>query len=194
MLAKAQSEVGGVVGGVIGSFADGEGTFPLSSLSPPCSIGSLDDDAELLGSLDQARLSMGRKADLGDRIESCSLEDDVSLGIRRRDRNSLGSCSWRCSSSCGATDAKKGPSTESFMSSYTILTASSSSDGFGGMGTQGSDSNRSRTRAGRLTSRIPQGWMKVCISFCQSRQMCSLPSPMLGGLSPVPTMLAYAVL
>lgn len=42
---KAQSEVGGVVGGVIGSFPDGDPVLPVSSESPPSrSFGSPDDD------------------------------------------------------------------------------------------------------------------------------------------------------
>jgi hypothetical protein len=83
-----QSAMGGVVGGVMGSFPVGDGVLALSSVSPPRSAGSLDDDAELLGSLVQGMLSIGRKPIFGDRLESS--EVDKSLGIRSLDR-ALGS-------------------------------------------------------------------------------------------------------
>jgi hypothetical protein len=115
-----QSEVGGVVGGVIGSFPVGDGVFALSSVSPPMrSPASLYDEAELLGSLVHGMLSRGKKPVLGDRLESSELED-TSLEARSRDRLCL--CeSWTStppvSSGGGATDVKNGPNTESFMSS-----------------------------------------------------------------------------
>jgi hypothetical protein len=115
---KAQSDIGGVVGGVIGSFAVGDGVFALSSVSPLRSAGSLDDEAELLGSLVHGMLSIGRKPILGDPLES-SVFGESSLVTRCRDRICLASCvsppvrpSW-----CAVTDARNGPSTESFMSS-----------------------------------------------------------------------------
>lgn len=139
---NAQSEVGGVVGGVIGSCPPvGDGVFALSSVSPSSrSAGSLDDEAELLGSPAQAILSIGKKPDFGDRLESSEV-DEGSLWSRSRDRTCLGSCASTlvASSSGGATDARKGPNTESFMSSYTILVASSSADGSGGTSVAGSD-------------------------------------------------------
>jgi len=128
---NSQSETGGVVGGVIGSFEAGEGVFTLPSVSPR-SADSLDDEVELLGSLVHGMLSMGKKPTFGDRLASSEL-DEKSLGMRSRDRACLGSCS-SAQSWCVVTDARNGPSTESFISSYTIRTASSNSDGSGGTG------------------------------------------------------------
>jgi len=82
--------MGGVVGGVIGSFPVPvrDGVLMLSSVSPPRSAGSLDDEAELLGSLVQGMLRIGRKPILGDRLDSSELAD-ISLVIRSRDRACL---------------------------------------------------------------------------------------------------------
>ena len=79
-----QSEVGGVVGGVIGSFAVGDGVFALSSVSPRSPV-SLDDEAELLGSLAHGMLSIGKKPARADRPDSSELE----LGDQSRDRDCL---------------------------------------------------------------------------------------------------------
>ncbi len=89
---NAQSDMGGVVGGVMGSFPVGDGVLTLPSVSPPRSAASLVDEAELLGSLVQGMLSMGRKPIFGDRLDSSEL-DEKSLGIRRRERACLASCS-----------------------------------------------------------------------------------------------------
>lgn len=83
---NAQSEVGGVVGGVIGSFSVEGGVLPLSSESPTAwSAVSLDDEAEPLGSLVHGMLSMGRKPVLDDRLDSSELDDEDSLGFQSRD-------------------------------------------------------------------------------------------------------------
>jgi hypothetical protein len=68
-------ESGGVVGGVIGSFEVGDDVLALSSVKPARSAGSLDDEVELLGSLDQGMLSKGNNPILGDRLDSSELDD-----------------------------------------------------------------------------------------------------------------------
>lgn len=153
---KAQSEVGGVVGGVIGSFADGDPVLPVSSESPVGSTASPDEDPDrwAWSLLVHEMLRRGRNPTLGDLTDSSMLEtEDPSLCMRWRSLGSLASPSSISSGEGAATDAIKGPRTESFMSSYTIVTASSSSEGWGGYGVEGSDRRRSRTWAGRLTSR-----------------------------------------
>lgn len=92
---KPQSDVGGVVGGVIGSFPDGDPVLPVSSESAPSrSTGSPDDDPDrLVWSLVQAMFKSGRKPILGDRLDSSVLDrDEGSLGMRSRVRACLGSC------------------------------------------------------------------------------------------------------
>lgn len=68
----------------------------------------------------------------------------------------------------GATELMKGTRTESSINSYIILTAGSSSDGSGGVYVHGSDTNRSRTLDGRLTSRGPFGTMYASNNFCHN--------------------------
>lgn len=141
---KAQSVVGGVSGGVMGSLAGGE-FVPLSSVRSSRSAGSLDEDTErLLASPLRLILRWGRNDGLGDRPDS-SLGDGASLDSRVRVRDlpcldfrSVG-LSWaKASLEWAESDSKKGTRTESLINSYTILTASSNSAGSGGEGPQGS--------------------------------------------------------
>mgnify|MGYP007135362956 FL=1 len=153
-----QSVIGGVIGGVIGSFLN-DGGLPLSSDSPPRSARSLVDDAELFGrSLGRGMLSIGRKLVLGDRPDSIGL--DGSLANLNHDRAGRSCTSAAAAASAAAlTEVMNGPRTESFMSSYVILAAASSSDGFGAVLVTDIDRRRSRICAGRLTSRGAHGRM-----------------------------------
>ena len=118
---ETQSEVGGVVGGVMGSFPDGDPVLPVSSESPTSrSTGSPDDEPDLFPwSFVHDRLSMGRKPTFGDRLDSSAAEsEEASLGMRTRFRGCLASSSSSTNSGEGAaTEARKGPNTLSFMSS-----------------------------------------------------------------------------
>lgn len=111
---NSQSETGGVVGGVIGSDDAADGVVMLLSVSPR-SAGSLDDVEEPLGSVVHGMLNMGKKPALGDRFVSSETEDP-SRGVRSRDRGRPSSFS-SVQSCCGATEARNGPRTESFISS-----------------------------------------------------------------------------
>jgi len=116
---NAQSDVGGVVGGVMGSLPDGDPVLPVSSDNPVSrSTGSPEADPDRLWSLVHERLRSGKKPTFGDFVDSSGLDrDEDSFGMR-----SLRTCrkSWSSSISSGegvATDARNGPNTESFMSS-----------------------------------------------------------------------------
>lgn len=141
---KAKSDVGGVVGGVIGSPEGGElGLLLLSSVNPSISATSeCDPDADpdavaevdrLAAALLRPRPSIGRKEAFGD-WDVSSADESRSFGILSLDRPCLDSCtssSARGGTKVCVTDSRKGTRTESFISSCTIRTASSNSDGDG---------------------------------------------------------------
>lgn len=89
-LLKVQSEVGGVVGGVIGSVPEGE-LQSLSSVRPSVSSACIDV------------------------VDRTGADNLLLLDASRGER---AGCSSDCPSSCrGATDSRKGTRRESFMSS-----------------------------------------------------------------------------
>ena len=82
---KAQSEVGGVVGGVIGSLADGDSVLPASSERPTGSAASPDENPDrwAWSLLVHEMLRRGRNPALGDLVDSSMLEtEDPSLCMR----------------------------------------------------------------------------------------------------------------
>lgn len=155
---NVKSDDGGVVGGVTGSTPGVEFGLLLSSVNKSASAASdamMDDDR--LCMLLRARVSKGRNVFLGECEFSSG--DRSSLGILSRDllcRTSRTSSADCCSAAAMVTDWQKGTRTESLISSWTIVTASLSSDGVGGFGRDWLRANkRSRTGAGKLTSREP---------------------------------------
>lgn len=133
---NVKSEDGGVVGGVTGSAPGAEFGLLLSSVTRSASGPSeaiIDDDR--LWMLLRARVSRGRNVFLGECEPSSG--ENKSLGTLSRDLlcrpSRLSSADCR-SAAAIVTDWQKGTRTESLINSWTIVTASLSSDGVGGFG------------------------------------------------------------